>query len=78
MELPKPIDTVVIGAGHAGLIMSHHLHAAGRGANEPHLERGPSDLRGSRRGCREAHAERAGDDRRGGCRIHRMCAWDSV
>ena len=30
MDLPKSIDTVVIGAGHAGLIMSHYLHAAGR------------------------------------------------
>ena len=29
-ELPRSIDTVVIGAGQAGLIMSWHLQAAGR------------------------------------------------
>ena len=29
-ELPRSIDTVVIGAGHAGLIMSWHLQRAGR------------------------------------------------
>src|SRR5688572_25176775 len=32
-ELPRSIDTVVIGAGQAGLIMSWHLQAAGR----PHV-----------------------------------------
>ena len=30
MELPRSIDTVVIGAGHAGLVMSHQLQQAGR------------------------------------------------
>ena len=30
MELPRSIDTVIVGAGQAGLIMSHHLQAAGR------------------------------------------------
>ena len=30
MELPRSIDTVVIGAGHSGLIMSHELQQAGR------------------------------------------------
>ena len=30
MELPRTIDTVVIGAGHAGLVMSRELQAAGR------------------------------------------------
>jgi putative flavoprotein involved in K+ transport len=30
VELPRTIDTVVIGAGHAGLVMSRELQAAGR------------------------------------------------
>ena len=30
MEVPRTIDTVVIGGGHAGLVMSHELQAAGR------------------------------------------------
>jgi putative flavoprotein involved in K+ transport len=30
MELPRAIDTVVIGAGHAGLVMSNRLQDAGR------------------------------------------------
>jgi putative flavoprotein involved in K+ transport len=29
-DLPTSIHTVVIGAGQAGLIMSHHLRQAGR------------------------------------------------
>jgi putative flavoprotein involved in K+ transport len=37
MELPRSIDTVVIGAGHAGLVMSRELQAAGR--NHVVLER---------------------------------------
>ncbi len=31
MQLPARADTVIVGAGHAGLIMSHHLTQAGRG-----------------------------------------------
>ncbi len=30
MQLPAKADTVIVGAGHAGLIMSHHLTQAGR------------------------------------------------
>ena len=30
VELPRSIDAVVIGAGHAGLLMSWHLQRAGR------------------------------------------------
>jgi putative flavoprotein involved in K+ transport len=37
MGLPAHADTVVVGAGHAGLVMSHHLSRAGR--NHVVLER---------------------------------------